>query len=743
MAAPGGEFVGELAPVSDIESDSRQADPASASKRHYPLDVPLPFDRYEHRLDARDVLASRIVERLISPSPALAKAFEEYVCYPNDFRPVCCKDAQLGADLNTLNKMLVTTYLRSQEAPGIPIKIVVLSDHVDCCGVIWDKAILSDPRDRPPTIRDQILDLLKRHYYERDNAALRAWLTSLSAKPCPGTTAPRHFAWMLTGRGRYPPRFELRVRIAESDWTHHETENLRKMRPQLAVQQQLPLYDGGVFMSKLRRHMDGRALNGSRRGVKNNRWINDCPDNATNVMLGAVATLPGEYGTMRFFITSHWLERNFHSTFTINKFPHYKFDVSSNGYRGRNRDGIWCTGQDETWSGRNKQEGRYGRIRRRCTSEPPPKTFMHAYLGSVEKSTEDKVMISFPDMKLTEMVRRSRRRSLSRTRIEEMFDWDVDLAAIKAPASVVHTIPRPSPYISIVHCENCGMRGHNTFSCAAPCGHCGAPNPNHRLNHLDMALKPECYPRNHMWPNTSFPAHPDRHREPHLAPNCPVLRHNRCKCLPFPFHIAARCGIPCRRDCGTLTEASPGSFQHRNAMLCRARCCMCGIKGHSGKDCKLKRCRCGETHLGQDCSWKPECRVPGCDRYWCGVHCRECGSVEKPFVQWRCMGCVGTDEQNIPEEGLRGRRRRRRRRAAAEKNEAAEDSAPSETILAPPKTVTGSKIPSSVPPPPLPQTGKELLPSIFGGPRTIREAATREAILIKANVRQDDNIRHA
>lgn len=740
MAAPGGEFVGEVAPASDSESDSRQADPAGRSKRHYPLDIPLPFDRYEHRLAARDILAHRIMDRLMSPSPSLAKAFEQYVCYPGDFRPVFCKDAQLGTDLNTLNKMLVTTYLRSQHAPTKPIVVSVVSEHSECCGIPFDKAILQGPRERPPTIRDQILDLLKRHYFESDNAAVRAWITSLSAKPCPGIIAPRYFGYLLANRGRLPPRFEFRVGAKADNWTHRESDNLKKMRPQLAVQQQLPLYDGGVFMSKLRRHMDGRALNGSRRGVKNNRWMIDCSGQPSGIVLGAAATWPGEYGTMRFFISSHWQD-HYPDTVILNQYPHYRFDVSTNGYRGRNRDGIWCTGQDVTWSRRNKKEGRYGRTRRRCTSEPPPGAFTHAFLGPLEKLPTHKLVVSFPNMKVTEMDRRSRRRSLSRTRIEEMFDWDVDLAAIKAPASVVHTIPRPSPYISIAHCENCGMRGHNTFACAAPCGHCGAPNPNHRLNHLEMALRPENYPQNHVWSNTSNPAHDDRHREPHLAPDCPVLRHNRCKCLPFPFHIAARCGIPCRRDCGKLTDASPGSFQHRNAMLCRARCCMCGIKGHSGKECKLKRCRCGETHLGQDCSWKPECRVPGCGRYWCGVHCRDCGSVEKPFVQWRCMKCVGGDEQDIPEEELRGRRRRRRRRAANEKNEAAKDIAQSETVVAPPKTVTTSKMQSPVAP--LPQTGREPPPSVFGGPRTSREAAAREGTLVKANGRQDDNARHA
>ncbi|KAK3985147.1 hypothetical protein QBC44DRAFT_335526 [Cladorrhinum sp. PSN332] len=129
--------------------------------------------------------------------------------------------------------------------------------------------------------------------------------------------------------------------------------------------------------------------------------------------------------------------------------------------------------------------------------------------------------------------------------------------------------------------------------------------------------------------------------------------------MPFPtFHTADRCSVPCRRDCGN--KHSTGSFQHRNAMTCRSRCCMCGIRGHSGKECRQKRCRCGEAHLGQDCGWNPTCRIQGCDRYLCGVHCQDCGSLERPFVGKRCWKCLGFAEPIQHPETKSSRRRNKK-----------------------------------------------------------------------------------
>jgi hypothetical protein len=133
-----------------------------------------------------------------------------------------------------------------------------------------------------------------------------------------------------------------------------------------------------------------------------------------------------------------------------------------------------------------------------------------------------------------------------------------------------------------------------------------------------------------------------KHGNPHLAPQCPVARRSRCKCVAFPtFHTAARCHVRCSRACGG--PGSPGSFRHYNAMTCRSRCCMCGIRGHSGRECRLRRCRCGGAHLTQDCRWKVDCPAPDCDRFLCGLHCRACGvrksKTSPPFVDWLCVTC--------------------------------------------------------------------------------------------------------
>ncbi|KAI0133007.1 hypothetical protein BJ170DRAFT_556763, partial [Xylariales sp. AK1849] len=134
-------------------------------------------------------------------------------------------------------------------------------------------------------------------------------------------------------------------------------------------------------------------------------------------------------------------------------------------------------------------------------------------------------------------------------------------------------------------CTNCRQFIHTSTKCRFPCGHCG--------------------------------------KRGHQAHKCPIKSSNRCKCRPFPqAHSAVDCQIRCSRRCGN--PYPPSHNKHSNAMTCKSRCCMCGIKGHSGKECKFKKCGCGQQHLTQDCRWKIECPARGCDRYLCGLHCTEC-----------------------------------------------------------------------------------------------------------------------
>lgn len=201
-----------------------------------------------------------------------------------------------------------------------------------------------------------------------------------------------------------------------------------------------------------------------------------------------------------------------------------------------------------------------------------------------------RLVFEFPSRRVSELDKFVRRRSLSRSHIRNMF---------KDPP------PRPSVKTAAGShpCSNCGDFTHKFKKCPNPCGHCG--------------------------------------KKTHQAVKCPVKPSNRCKCMPFPEHTAAECPEPCSRPCG-----NPFPFRHnkhQNAMSCTSRCCMCGIKGHSGKQCKFKRCQCGKQHLTQGCRWKVECPAARCDRYLCNLHCAGCGKKRDrqfPFTGGRCQECL-------------------------------------------------------------------------------------------------------
>jgi hypothetical protein len=209
-------------------------------------------------------------------------------------------------------------------------------------------------------------------------------------------------------------------------------------------------------------------------------------------------------------------------------------------------------------------------------------------------------VIHYPVRRISELDKLSRRRSLSQTHIRNMF----------------RGVPRSSPRSSspshrtqkrqVRPCTNCGLLAHTLRKCEAPCGQCG--------------------------------------KGTHQAPKCPVQASNRCKCRTFPCHVAVNCTVRCSRRCGN--PFPPSHNKHLNAMTCTHRCCMCGVRGHAGRQCTFKRCQCGQQHLTQDCRWKVECPRSGCDRYLCGLHCAGCGmkrAARVEFVGGRCSYCLADE----------------------------------------------------------------------------------------------------
>ncbi|KAI0014610.1 hypothetical protein F4780DRAFT_788886 [Xylariomycetidae sp. FL0641] len=252
-------------------------------------------------------------------------------------------------------------------------------------------------------------------------------------------------------------------------------------------------------------------------------------------------------------------------------------------------------------------------VPRRSQSQPPPGAWTTASVSKRPSATYHDVVF-FPRRPLSELDKRSRRRSLSRTHIRAMFgdkpDWGPGSAEVVPGGGGGASSPDQ-------RCSNCAQPTHAARDCpSTTCGFCGS----------------------------------DAHR----ARQCPAPAGNRCKCRPFPQrHLARACPRPCSRRCG-------GGRHRGAAMLCAYRCCMCGARGHAGRGCALKRCRCGGPHLTQDCRWQVECRrAPGCALYLCHLHCRECGAKKDRashprFVGRTCPDCLQNGRRPGGAEGGAG-----------------------------------------------------------------------------------------
>lgn len=751
--------------------------PPPAPPRHWPLDLPsgLPFERYEHRrLTARDILVHRIMTAVFAPlnhpptdqsleaqpasslsaalaaprepSPRLEVArtyrtrhnpgVQPRMCIPyHNFAGLKVADRLLARDVEVLRKMLVTRSASEWVQQDLikPAKAVAAWPGVrPPMTSFWERERGPPPPEQRPTVQDEVLDLVRMHYLQMDDPATRLWLGMVETPRRTGyETLPKKMAKRDSHKHLVQQRVAWQERNMADDykrWYPDETAHLKALQRQTHVANERPLYEGGAFLPRLQRKVmeskvvRAKYLSNMTEARKQSYFTEE--HNGYKIQ-GEIYPWPEADAPRRVLHAPSVYSWRQKQHFFRDDMPPVDFASGRVG-RGLDRDGIWSTSR---WYGDDVPRGRtVRRERRRAVSEPPPGTFTTARLPVSFNSSRE--LLIFPKMSLITMERRARRRSLSRTRIAEMFNWDITLedpppkppvqpqltyllasaashtCSVKrlahlagldliqqpmpytekhsslwgelyyklaqnrlfpsaiiesARAAILNTehdiwhypkwmskvdvgehlemsedtkandgmqtvlrldIPQSaSPSESTPICTNCASTYHKTDKCCLPCGYCGAPNPSLDYKYLDVARNRYIFSSD----DDDNAPKAGNHDNPHLASNCPVARQNRCKCTPFPqFHPAAKCLVLCSRPCGNTTHP-PGHFKHRNAMGCKSRCCMCGMKGHSGTKCKFKTCRCGGTHLGQDCAWHPACRVERCGRFHCGVHCRACG----------------------------------------------------------------------------------------------------------------------
>ncbi|KKY31214.1 hypothetical protein UCDDA912_g08855 [Diaporthe ampelina] len=151
--------------------------------RHYPLDTPLPFEHYEHRrLVARDVLVNHVMSKLLFPaSKGLAQAYDSHRSHENglhNFTPIKRHDKALARDLELLRKMLATcsiaddvskppySYARTKGASSIVLSRAAPRHRT------WNTS-LEEEAKVGVSVGEEIQDLVRRHYFETDDACLR------------------------------------------------------------------------------------------------------------------------------------------------------------------------------------------------------------------------------------------------------------------------------------------------------------------------------------------------------------------------------------------------------------------------------------------------------------------------------------------------------------------------------------------------------------------------------------------
>jgi hypothetical protein len=672
----------------------------------------------------------------MNPSRVASKTYGAYISYPAEFDPINAQDHQPGMDLKVLRKTLFTSYYQDPPPPGdsrVHITTRNYFPEVDLLRILDLPA--AGPPTMPPTIGDEITDLIQRYYFETDDSITRLWLERQHVPKIPMGPKPQRHG----GHSRFHAIQEFTNRVKRQqlrerkDWRQKDIDHFRRLR-ELTTRNdtyiQPSLWDGGSHLAGVQKGLE-RDTGGTRPSKPSLDHVHF-----------AIARLQWQvsYRSSQFWkqgavfgiiVQPRWCHRR---SLEYYNSEGRDFPRDPEVGRGRTKTRSFNAAPPYTQAAPSSSAGSNPRVRpkRRGFSEPPHGSFCAAKLPEPGGPfLPGKLMVLFPRLPVSELDRRSRRRSLSRSHIADMFDSDYNYLLVPDPKEQaqqeetpsgadaaptpptqrevpdrqhVSAPPAPEPKPT---CANCASPEHGLKECLEPCGYCGAPNPNcfetsfetrpplsgsqqllidhHRKTGLPLniyleravlnILTGEMIMRNGnnaVDDDFEDPRNPcevygaGKHGNPHTADACPVPWQSRCKCVPFPqYHVAARCRVRCSRDCGNGHPR--GGNKHRNAMTCRSRCCMCGIRGHSGKECRLRKCRCGGHHLGQDCTFKVECAVKGCDRFLCGVHCRSCGGTQKPFVEWRCATCRG-EGGDVPglggEDSLQGAGKAKRRRAA-------------------------------------------------------------------------------
>jgi len=485
-----------------------------------------------------------------------------------------------------------------------------------------------DAEGPPPAIGHQVNEVVQRYFLEYDDVALRLWLTALM----PSITAVCRRPLLGTDETRLcalPDDLRRSGKLFEDDMAPYITATQAEVD---AVRNTYRICEGGAALPKMRQWLE----RGHELPTTKQRYMTGCHQPC--VPLWPPLRCTALHSLRPPYTSRHRLQDAIDlSGFLV------PLEPETPPERGRNT----C----------------FRSSRSRTRSEPDTRAFGTARLPLRPRGPDENALdVVYKTLATAEIFRRTRSRSLSPRYIRALFEPPAMPAKevrrrINPQNSFLrmaaqfwcdgcrkyeHVLQTPSqepitgyPPAQAPHaaCANCADTSHPTSKCRARCGFCGAPNPRSYKRHR--------------------PPTRGLHGQPHTAPRCPVVKRNRCKCVDFPqFHVADRCPVLCSRDCGN--PHLPGSPKHRNAMTCKSRCCMCGLRGHSGRDCRQQSCRCRRgRHLGQDCCWKPACRVDGCDRYRCGIHCRRCGSREKPFVDWRCGTCSGERRTADAAEGGR------------------------------------------------------------------------------------------